>query len=146
MDTGNKEVPAASSDQGPAKVAPRGIVTVSLTSEDEGVTRASPADLAQRLTQLESAVKKMGYLEKDEAQAATVLIALQQGLQALTQQLQAVAGKVEGIIQNLQATPDYGLGHMFTCRKCLSKSTVSIRIKCTQCGDETEQGWWPQHR
>ena len=68
---------------------------------------------------------------------------LQQQVQALTAQLQALTEKVDGIISGLQATVGFNAQGTFTCNSCKSLGLVAARLTCTSCGTEDWWGWFP---
>ena len=98
----------------------------------------------ERLAAAEAALEKMGQLEGAVSEAYGAIGQLRQVLQAVAAQVQALCGTVDSISKNLQATPVYGLRHSFTCRSCRSTGVVTVRIRCTRCGQESWWGWYPQ--
>ena len=52
--------------------------------------------------------------------------------------------QIEATSVNLKDTPAYGLHKHFVCRSCGSEGYVALIIRCTQCGKEGWQGWWPE--
>jgi hypothetical protein len=58
--------------------------------------------------------------------------------------LAKLSRQIEAISANLKDTPVYGLHKHFVCRSCGSGGHVALIIRCTQCGKEGWQGWWPE--
>ena len=58
--------------------------------------------------------------------------------------LAKLSRQIEAISANLKDTPAYGLHKHFVCRSCGSGGHVALIIRCTQCGKEGWQGWWPE--
>jgi hypothetical protein len=58
--------------------------------------------------------------------------------------LAKLSRQIEAISANLKDTPAYGLHKHFVCRSCGSEGYVALIIRCTQCGKEGWQGWWPE--
>jgi len=67
-------------------------------------------------------------------------------LPKLLEQLQALSGKVDSIIANLEGTVGFGARRAFVCKNCQSQGHVVARLHCTVCGGENWWGWWPQPR
>jgi hypothetical protein len=58
--------------------------------------------------------------------------------------LAKLSRQIEAVSANLKDTPAYGLHKHFVCRSCGSEGHVALIIRCTQCGKEGWQGWWPE--
>ena len=69
---------------------------------------------------------------------------LQMQVQTLVQQLQAVQGQLNEVLQHLPDTLGYGVRASFQCGACSAQGLVAARVFCTHCGTETSLGWWPQ--
>jgi hypothetical protein len=61
----------------------------------------------------------------------------------LKEQLAKLTSHVKAMSVRLRDTPAYGLHTHFTCRSCGASGNVAVIVKCTQCGEEGWQGWWP---
>lgn len=95
------------------------------------------ADVVQRLARLEAAVSRMAQAGGAGGQA-------QANVPALAQQLQALSGSVQEILQYLPNTLGYGVRATFQCRSCSAQKLVASSVLCTNCKTETWVGWWPQ--
>ena len=115
--------PAAAAEQEPAASSP----PVTQVAASPGTAAAS--DLEQRVAKLEAA--------PGDGQ-------LQAQVQALTQQLQAVQGQLNEVLQHLPNTLGYGVRASFQCAACSAQGLVAARVLCTHCGTETSLGWWAQ--
>ena len=114
----------------PAAVAPdpaAPLAQVTQLTAAPGTTAAD--DLEQRVVKLEAAL--------GDGQ-------LQAQVQTLTQQLQAVQGQLNEVLQHLPNTLGYGVRASFQCGACSAQGLVAARVFCTHCGTETSLGWWPQ--
>jgi hypothetical protein len=104
--------------------------SASLDSDESPQTNI--AQLLERVGKLEAAMKQR------EAGPP--------GLPELLEQLQALSGKVDSIIANLEGTVGFGARRTFVCKSCQSQGHVAARLHCTVCGGENWWGWWPQPR
>ena len=64
----------------------------------------------------------------------------------IKEQLTKLSTRVDAMSTNLQDTPSYGLHKSFTCKYCGSEGHVALVVRCTQCGKERWQGWWPEEQ
>ncbi len=115
--------PAAEAEQEPAEPSPH----VTQVAATPGAAAAS--DLEQRVAKLEAA--------RGDGQ-------LQVQVETLTQQLQAVQGQLNEVLQHLPNTLGYGVRASFQCGACSAQGLVAARVYCTHCGTDTSLGWWPQ--
>lgn len=122
---------------------PAGRTTVTIPADTDS-PQGTVLRLDERLAAAEAALKRMGQLEGAVSEAYGAIGQLRQVLQAVAGQVQALGGAVDSISKNLQATPVYGLRHSFTCRSCRSTGVVTVRVRCTRCGQESWWGWYPQ--
>ncbi len=90
-----------------------------------------------RLTELEG---KLSELEKSSA------VGGRGGVER--RDLHVLQGKImkqmRSVVDNLQATPAYGLRKTFACSGCGEVGNVAVRVKCTSCERETHVGWFPR--
>jgi len=70
---------------------------------------------------------------------------IHQNIQMTNGQVQVVSSRVKGILSNLKATLGYRAKITYVCASCHSKGRVAVRLKCTDCGQENWQGWWPSY-
>ncbi len=86
-----------------------------------------------RLTEIES---KLSELEKSSGRGVE------------RRDLHPLQGKImkqmRSVIDNLRATPAYGLRKTFACSGCGEVGNVAVRVKCTSCQRETHVGWFPR--
>ena len=106
--------------------------------------QASLADLAQRITKVETSVRQLSQREQEVHEIDPAVQRLSKKLPAVVKELQKVNDQVRGIGRGLAATPDYGVRKDFTCSSCGSHGFVAMPMKCTQCGSEGWWGWWPK--
>ena len=52
--------------------------------------------------------------------------------------------QMRSVVDNLQATPAYGLRKTFACSGCGEVGNVAVRVKCTSCERDTHVGWFPK--
>src|SRR5918992_2248656 len=97
------------------EIRARGIGGASLASNES--LQATIAQLVERVSKLEAAMK--------QGEAGP------QGLPELMEQLQALSGKVDSIIANLEGTVGFGARRTFVCKNCQSKGHVAARLHCT---------------
>ena len=64
----------------------------------------------------------------------------------IKEQLTKLSTRVDAMSTNLQETPGYGLHKSFICKYCGSEGHVALVVRCTQCGKERWQGWWPEEQ
>ena len=110
-----------------------------------GVDPATFAVLEQRVVAIEAAVSRMAALE---ASITALTTQLSSGKMATSQDIQKLQGGVmrqmKSIMENLQATPGYGLKKTFKCSKCGDEHHVGTSVKCTNCQNESLVGWYPE--
>ena len=85
-----------------------------------------------RLTEIES---KLSELEKSSGRGV--------GRRDLHLLQGKIMKQMRSVIDNLQATPAYGLRKTFACSGCGEVGNVAVRVKCTSCQRETHVGWFP---
>lgn len=106
--------------------------------------QASLADLAQRITKVETSIRQLSQREPEILEVDPAVQQLSKRLPAVVKELQKVNDQVRGIGRGLAATPDYGVRKDFTCSSCGSHGFVAMPMKCTKCGSEGWWGWWPK--
>lgn len=53
-------------------------------------------------------------------------------------------GRLDDVEGKLLGDPLSGAREDITCQGCGSRGCIAVLIKCTKCGRETYQGWWPK--
>ena len=106
--------------------------------------QSAVADLAQRITKIETAMGRLDQLQKTVTEANAILRKQPRDFQSVVNQLQQLSDEVEEISQNLRSTPVYDMRQIFRCNVCDSHGLCAIRVKCTECGRENWWGWWPE--
>ena len=89
-------------------------------------------------------VARIQSLEERLAVATAGTEQLNQSFQALMGHVTAVTNAVNQMIHSLGATPGYGAGHSFVCSSCGDTGHLTIPLTCSNCGESTETGWWPE--
>lgn len=97
--------------------------------------------LSQRIAGLEESVLRLD--SKAEPDSGPSFQQLSQQLQQLYADLQEINGKVDSMMETLQATVGYGVRTVFACKSCESQGNVAARLTCTSCGTEEWWGWFP---
>lgn len=123
---GQKAAPAKQKADAPASAKPAGAASSA---------GAVPAEIAQRLTKLEAAVSKVSQSKSGE---------LEGKVDALAKQVQEISKSVNEILQHLPNTMGYGVHETFQCGACGTQGLVAAHVMCTQCGTQTQLGWWAQ--
>ncbi len=106
--------------------------------------QATVADLAQRMTKLETAISRLGREEREVPDVSVTVQGLSQRLGAVVKDLQKVNSQVRATLRGLGGTPVYSIRSKFTCESCGSHGSVAIPMRCTKCGKEGWYGWWPK--
>ncbi|NQW17506.1 MAG: hypothetical protein HQ478_08465 [Chloroflexi bacterium] len=110
-----------------------------------GVDPATIAVLEQRIATIEAAVQRMVTLEASIAALTNQLGSGEFASRLDVQQLQGgVMRQMKSIMENLQATPGYGLKKTFKCSNCGDEHHVGNTVKCTNCQNESTVGWYPE--
>ena len=108
--------------------------------------QATLADLAQRMTEVETSISRLGQKERGMSDVSIPVQRLSQRLEAVARDLQKVNGQVGGVLRGLQGTPGYGIRNHFTCESCGSHGLMAIPMRCSKCGSEGWWGWWPKEK
>ncbi|MEE8519538.1 MAG: hypothetical protein V3S98_10480, partial [Dehalococcoidia bacterium] len=58
--------------------------------------------------------------------------------------LQTLWNAVHQLTEHSQGSLGFAAKQTFDCPECGSHGTISIPISCTNCGHETEWGFWPE--
>ena len=135
----------------PAEAAPN---TPAPAPQAAPPAEASPLVLAEAAapppqTEAGSAVsdpanERIRALEQGMADLNAAMQNMQQGYQAIVQHLNSMNAYIQDLRGNAKATPGHGLRTVFVCERCAAKGSVATRIQCTNCGDESWWGWWPE--
>ncbi len=99
------------------------------------------ADIHAALSKLKEVESKISRLEKASAESG-------KGGGVERRDLHLLQGKImkqmRSVVDNLQATPAYGLRKTFACSGCGEVGDVAVRVKCTSCERDTHVGWFPR--
>ncbi len=101
------------------------------------------ADLVERLSRVETTVKRLEQLEKGGASAGAGQVSLQK-VQAMAKRVLELSEEVKSISAKLRCTLAYDVYHSFKCDSCSSQGLVATVLRCTKCGHESWRGWWPK--
>ena len=110
--------------------------------------QASLAAYEQRFASIDAALAKLSEIESklSELEKASAESGTGGGVERRDQHL--LQGKImkqmRSIVDNLKATPAYGLRKTFACSGCGEVGHVAVRVKCTSCERDTHVGWFPK--
>ncbi len=107
-------------------------------------TQVMVTTLAKRVEHLEATLERMARLDTAVSATSDSVTKLEHEFRAILHQLQSIGGQVERIVGDLNSTLGYRAQETFACKSCLVQRQVAARIKCTDCGEESWWGWWPQ--
>ncbi len=112
----------------------------------DDATQVMLTTLAKRVERVEATLERMAQLDTVVSATSDSVTKLEHEFRAILRQLQAIGGQVEGIVGDLNSTLGYRAQETFACKSCQVQRQVAARIKCTDCGEESWWGWWPQRQ
>jgi Zn finger protein HypA/HybF involved in hydrogenase expression len=108
------------------------------TSSEVGNIQSTVADLARQVAKMTNAMQKLDSVEIKIGQLYTALKPDPSVIQNLENRLDEISAALAEMKQR------YDLQAEFQCSHCKSRQTMAMHVKCTQCGEETWMGWWPE--
>ncbi|MCH8101747.1 MAG: hypothetical protein IIB28_01170 [Chloroflexi bacterium] len=140
--------PPAAAAPPPAPAVPLAVAPVAAGISGDDVEamiaplQATLAAYEQRFAGIDSALARLTEIESKFSE-----LEKSSGRGVERRDLQLLQGKImkqmRSVIDNLQATPAYGLRKTFACSGCGEVGNVAVRVKCTSCERETHVGWFP---
>ena len=140
--------PTQSESRNERDIPPR--QTIQVTGSGIG-THPVVVQLEERLTTLENwvaAAELQGDSPVEEREPSNPWSEeaqeLRQGLQTAMSQLQALAERLDRLVQDSTTSLGFAVQEHFVCSSCGSHGAVAMPVHCTSCGTETSWGWWPE--
>lgn len=123
--------------------------------------------LAKRIEKIEAAMQAgnlpnktagdVKLLLESSTSTASTMIQLAKGIEGINEKVRMLSlnlqaclhlfedmdSSIRDITRGLHNTPVYKVRETFQCERCGSRGYVTVPVRCEDCGEEHQWGWWP---